>query len=291
MRDNVPMTTRASTKTNGKTLYNGIRSPRRGRVDGAKTRRVNASEKVDDDVVSSPARRTGNLLPDLETTPPPTTAAAATASDDEEGGVADEEELRLAVDGINIGAVAGTGGGTGAPKRDIKLREIVQSLARVDDARGEDRSLLRNFLYEVSSSAKKLVQRVDFVFGSAVRVALLVTSPFQRLPDVLYTNDERLRALLSAPNDESDVHVHQSIKKLKEQVNGLRKEVDTMNKVEQERAAAKRREDALRRENESLKIKLRHANKLLEEHVPPVNVDYASLFDDIVVGTTSTSSP
>ena len=232
MGDNVPMTTRTSTKTNGKTHRNGERSPRQDREGDAKAARVDAPEK-DDVVGSRPTARIGNLSSDLETTPT-TTAAAATESDDEEEGVADEEEVRL--------AVAGMGGGTGAPKRDSKLRAIVQSLERVDAAQGKDRSLLRNFRYEIARSSMTLLKRLDRVFGSEIEVDLRITSPFQRVAETIYTN--------RAPDEESDVHVSRSIEKLNEAVKDLRKEIDMINKGEHERAAEKRREDDLHGEIE-----------------------------------------
>lgn len=265
------MTTRARAKTNGKTLCNGIRSPRRGRDDAAKVARVDAPEKVDDVVGSRPIARIGNLSSDFETTPT-TTAAAATESDDEEEGVADEEVVRLAVDGINIGAVAGMGGGTGALKlkRDDKLRAIVQSLARVDAARGEERSRLRNFRYEIARSSITLLKRLDRVFGSEIEVDLRITSPFQRVAETIYTN--------RAPDEESDVHVSKSIEKLNEAVKDLRKEIDMINKGEHERAAEKRREDDLHGEIER---ELQDVQQRLECVLPP-NDDIANICNALV---------
>ena len=299
MRDNVPMTTRTSTKTNGKTHRKGERSPRQARDGDAKAARVDAPEKVDDVVGSRPIARIGNLSSDFETTPT-TTAAAATESDDEEEGVADEEVVRLAVDGINIGAVAGTGGGTGAPKRDIKLRKIVQSLARVDAAHGNDRRLLRNFLYDIAQSTKTLLMRLDRVFGSEIKVDLRVTSPFQTVSDTIYTN--------RAPNESDD---EQRTERVHEDIRDLKKR---MEEVELERAAEKRREDERRGEIER---EWQDVKRKLERVLPPnddiasicnapVNNDeianicnalvneedfagvFAGVLDHLVVGTTST---
>ena len=253
MRDNVPMTPRARAKTNGKTLCNGERSPRQARDDAAKAARVDAPEKVDDVVGSRPIARIGNLSSDLET-PPPTTTAAATPSDDEEEGVADEEVVRLAVDRINIGAIAGMDGGTGALKKDDKLRAIVASLAKVDAAQGKERSLLRNFRRRMFLSAKKSIERIVKVFGSCeVKVCVFVSSPFKSIDDMMFTNHETFERALSSQKDSKKTK-----KMIKLAVSKISKK---MAKILHKLGAAKRREKKLQSENERLRSKLADAEQ------------------------------
>lgn len=213
------MTTRASTKTNGETLYNGIRSPRRDRDDAAKVARVDAPEKVDDVVGSRPTERTGNLSPVLETptTTTATTKAASTASDDEEEGRNDADAAQPAVEGDDA-PVEMDGGTDAAPGRIEALRRLVPEEGVFnDEVQGENRVKLRKFYNATMDIVHTRLQNVTTVFGPHVRLKLDVESPFNQAPGKW----SMCHPELAAPSDQDEQEHDDMNRRLRQNETGL----------------------------------------------------------------------